>query len=107
MTVREWVRTREPRPPAALLDRLDAVLGDALDHPVDGIATVLLTAGERLAADLLGGERTSRESALDLLTADALVTYAFEAAGATPGSIDVLAGDAMGRIASLAAAGRR
>ena len=107
MTVREWVRARKPRPPAALLARLDAVVGDALNGPADAAADVLLAAGERLAAALLGGERTSRESALDLLTADALVTYAFEAAGANPDRIDGLAGHAMARIASLAGPARQ
>lgn len=82
--------------------RLDAVLGAALDEPADRATELLLAAGERLVAGLLRGDRTSRDSALDLLTADALVTYAFEAAGADPAGIDTHAGAAMARIASLA-----
>lgn len=84
------------------MTRLDAVLGDALDEPEDRATELFLAAGERLVAGLLSGERTSRDSALDLLTADALVTYAFEASGARPDGIDELADDAMARIASLA-----
>ena len=102
MTVGDWLNTRQPQPPAALTARLDAVLGGALDEPDDRATEVLLAAGERLVSGLLRGDRTSRDSALDLLTADALVTYAFEAAGAHPGDIAAHAGDAMARIASLA-----
>ena len=102
MTGGDWVRTRKPQPPAALMARLDAVVGEALDEPDDRATEVFLAAGERLVASLLSGDRTSRDSALDLLTADALVTYAFEAAGARPVDIDAHAGDAMARIASLA-----
>ena len=102
MTVGEWLTTRQPQPPAALLARLEAVLGAALDESEDRAPQVLLGAGERLVSSLLRGERISRDSALDLLTADALVTYAFEAAGANPGDIDAHAVDAMARIASLA-----
>ena len=97
MTVGDWLNTRQPQPPAALLARLEAVLGVALEEPEE-----FLAAGELLVSSLLRGDRTSRDSALDLLTADALVTYAFEAAGAHPGDIDAHAGDAMARIASLA-----
>ncbi|CAN5880958.1 hypothetical protein BH11GEM1_BH11GEM1_23160 [soil metagenome] len=102
MTLGDWLRARTPRPPAALVARLDAVLGEALDEPEDRATEVFLAAGERLVAGLLSGDRTSRDSALDLLTADALVTYAFEAAGARPGGLDARADDAMARIASLA-----
>ena len=102
MTVGDWLNTRQPQPPAALLARLEAVLGVALDEPEDRATEEFLAAGERLVSSLLRGDRTSRDSALDLLTADALVTYAFEAAGAHPGDIDAHAGDAMARIASLA-----
>lgn len=102
MTVGDWLNTRQPQPPAALLARLEAVLDVALGEPEDRATAVLLAAGEQLVSGLLRGDRTSRDSALDLLTADALVTYAFEAAGAHPGDIDAHAGDAMARIASLA-----
>ena len=90
-----------PQPPAALVDRLDTVLGAALDEPQERVTELFLAAGERLLAGLLRGDRTSRDSALDLLTADALVTYAFEAAGTHPAGIDAHAANAMGRIARL------
>ena len=101
MTVGEWLHTREPRPPAALAARLDAVLGDALAESDGEIPTLFLAAGERLVANLLQSNSTSRDSALDLLTADALVTYAFEAESTTTESISARAALAMTRIAAL------
>jgi hypothetical protein len=67
----------------------------------DDLPESYLRAAERLIEDLLQGECTSRDSALDLLAADALVTYAFEAAGEAPASLVPRATAAMRRIASL------
>ena len=58
---------------------------------------------ERLVGGLLAGDCTSRDCALDLLTADALVTYAFEAAEQSPGDLVPRAAAAMRRIAALGA----
>jgi hypothetical protein len=48
--------------------------------------------------------RTSqgRESALDLLAADALATYALEAAAETPATLEDRALDAMNRLTAIA-----
>jgi hypothetical protein len=51
---------------------------------------------------LLDRSTTGRESALDLLTVDALVTYALEAAATTPGSLPELTTNAMTRLAAVA-----
>jgi hypothetical protein len=106
MTVREWLAQRQPAPPAALLARIETVLGDAVGESAAAATEICLRAAERLVTELLGGECASRESALDLLTADALVTYAFEAAAETPGTLATTASAAMERIASLDAAQR-
>ena len=63
-----------------------------------------LSAGERLVEMLLRNNATTRDSALDLLAADALVTYAFEAGSDRPRELAGRARDAMMRIASLGAA---
>ena len=76
MTVSDWLRAREPQPPCALSARIDAVLGESLGAPVEELPEIFLSAGERLVAELLHSNSTTRESALDLLTADALMTYA-------------------------------
>ena len=70
-----WLETRRPTPPAALRAHLEAAVGDGWEPLPEHLA--------RLGGDLLarvtrhpGG---GRELALDLLAADAFVTYAFEA----------------------------
>ena len=91
-----WLADRCPTPPAALRARLRQVL------PADGVdAEVCLRAGEALLARLLEDDCAARGSALDLLVADALVTYAFEAAADDPGSLEARAERAMTRIAAL------
>ena len=101
MTVDEWLDARTPRPPAALNARLRGELGDALHQDAERVPEIFLDAGERVVAALLLSNCTSRDSALDLLTADALMTYAFEAASARPAEIDLRASAAMERIARL------
>lgn len=103
MTVEGWLAGREPAPPASLAVRLQAVLRE-LD-PADRAAPAAeacARAGERLLAELLREGCASRDSALDLLAADALVTYAFEAASAEPALLERRAQEAMARIAALA-----
>jgi hypothetical protein len=55
-----------------------------------------------LLRELVSRSATGRESALELLAVDALVTYAFEAAAASPTSLTTTANAAMARL-SLAA----
>ena len=101
MTVGEWLHARTPRPPAALTARLEVVLADSLREPSERVPEMFLAAAERVVAELLRNDNTSRDSALDLLTADALLTYAFEAAGREVSTISQRATEAMTRIAAL------
>lgn len=102
MIVRQWLDARTPAPPAALRARLDEVLGDKLDDDAAAVADLCIAAAERLLRDVLARSSTGRDIALDLLTADALATYAFEAAADVPATIWRLADDAMSRFAALA-----
>ena len=92
MTVSDWLDGRTPAPPPVLGARIREALGD-----------LCLAAAERLVGGLLAGDCTSRDCALDLLTADALVTYAFEAAEQSPADLVPRAAAAMRRIAALGA----
>jgi hypothetical protein len=102
VTIREWLQARVPTPPAPLLARLLDVVGGDLERNVTNAPDVLLAASERLIASLMATGATSRDSALDLLVADSLVTYAFEAASGDSSRITALARGSMHRIAALA-----
>ena len=98
-----WLDARDPAPPAALAARVQAAV-DLPAAPPSAIPAAALDAGVATLAAVLGDGGTTRASAIDLLAADALVTWAFEAAAESPGELDALAADAMERIARLATA---
>ncbi len=105
--------TDERTIPGALRDRLAGALAEFAidgqttelrvelgDTPEDALAC--LAAGEAMLARVLREDCASRDTALDLLTADALVTRAFERAADSPASLPGFADEAMRRIARLA-----
>lgn len=102
MTIHEWLTSRTPAPPAPLRARIDAALGGRADSSATEASREHLAAAESLLADLLARPSAGRESALDLLAVDALVTYAFEAAASDPATLDLRAGEAMLRLSALA-----
>jgi hypothetical protein len=109
-TVADWLVQREPAPPDALLRRLLETLGSDAQRASGEAADACLAAGERLVATVLREEAANRDYALDLLAADALVTYAFEAASAIPDELSARAARAISTIAALsgpASAGER
>lgn len=100
MTHARWRDAVTPPPPAALAAAVEAQLAS----PEAVTPEAYLEAAERLLAALLKDGCISRENALDLLVADALVTYAFEAASdGTPAQIIELGSRAMASIAAFAA----
>lgn len=102
MTLARWLDARRPAPPPALRARIDTALGSGLHEDAVDPAESFLSAAERLVRALLDENATSRGSALDLLAADALVTYAFEALSERPRQLPARASEAMSRIAALA-----
>jgi hypothetical protein len=99
-----WVASRTPAPPASLANRIgslyDAGTNDA-EAPLS--AERCVEAAARTVGALLSGGATSRATALDLLAADALATYAFELASDRPHELAAIADAAMRRFARLAA----
>src|SRR5207247_1333976 len=75
-----WLNERRPAPPPGLRAHLEAAVVDAPDPLPEHLARLGSDLLARVARHPAGG----REVALDLLAADAFVTYAFEAAAATP-----------------------
>lgn len=102
MTIGEWLDTRTPAPPDALAARLRAALGSEVERDARELPDRALDAALALLGALMARECTERDQALDLLAADALVTYAFEAASDAPERIAAQAERAMERIGALA-----
>jgi hypothetical protein len=100
-TVGEWLQALEPAPPPALAARLAASLHEHLERPTTELPEACLAAGEALLAQLLGSGSTTRETALDLLAVDSLVTYAAECAADDPARLDARTAAAMQRIAAF------
>ncbi len=102
VTVGDWLREKEPAPPARLAARIEAAIGGRLAEPAANAAEVCLEACERLLADVAARTSQGRESALDLLAADALATYALEAATDSPATLEARALDAMKHLTAIA-----
>jgi len=74
--VLDWLATREPIPPAVLRVHLERFVDDGPEPMPQHLARLGRVALERVMGRQEDG---GRELALDLLAADAFVTYAFEA----------------------------
>jgi len=95
-----WIRGRSPAPPPHLLSRIEAMAANAPRAATP--ADALLDAAAAAMADVLRDGCLTRSAGLDLLTIDALVTYAFEAAADDAQQLDERSGTALVRIAALA-----
>jgi hypothetical protein len=84
-----------PRPPEDLSHRIDQLIGDASCAVPELPTSLILQA--KVVLSKVGSDRSA---AIDLLAADALITYAMEAA-AEQDSIDSVARIAMHEIASV------
>ena len=102
MTIERWLATRTPPPPALLRERLRSALDADASRDASEASEVCLSAAEAIVSRLLNGRSEARRQALDLLAADALVTYAFEAASERPEELAGRAAHAMWRISQLA-----
>src|SRR5437879_1100686 len=82
MTRREvlaWLAARRPVPPDALRAGIEAVVRDAELSPLDPVPGQLALLGRQMLERVAGRPGGRRELAIELLAADALITYAFEA----------------------------
>ena len=73
--VLEWLARRDPAPPDTLRAHLAATVTDRAEPLPDHLALE----GAALLGRVMAAPVSGRERALDLLAADAFVTYAFEA----------------------------
>ena len=102
MTLEQWLDQRALVPPPALRHRLDTAVVEAPAQAGLPVPDAALEAALRLLDGLLRRADSSRAGALELLAADALMTYAFEAAADTPERLEALGAHAMERIAAAA-----
>lgn len=93
MTPSAWLDSRRPAPPPTLRAHLARRMNPAPEGTaVSALPGHFAAAGRDLLARVLSRPGAGRELALDLLAADALVTYAFEAqAEEDPGRLVELA----------------
>lgn len=103
MTVLAWLQSRTPAPPPALMARVVEALGDRAAADASEASSACLDAAVALLEQLLEPDTIGRDSAIDLLATDALVTYAFESAATDIARVDERAELAMLRLAALAA----
>jgi hypothetical protein len=102
MTTAAWLATALPAAPPALKARLASQVARAGVRDAEATPEALLTAAEVVLEAIVEEGCNARDGALDLLVADALVTYAFELASDEPGTLVARAERAMRRIAALA-----
>ena len=81
--------------------RILGALGDGLQRAVPDTERVCLEAAERMLSRLFADGTGSRSEAVDLLAADALVTYALEFAAETPPEFEARATQALQRFGQL------
>lgn len=99
MTLAAWLATRVPPPPPALAARLQGLAASSDGR--EAISAALVVASGEVLRRLLHEGQTARDVAVELLAADALATYAFEAEAATPDGLDARCSWAMRYFSSL------
>ena len=98
----EWLASREPAGPPALVTRVRDLLASHPEWERLPRVDVFIEASEALLRRVLEGGAVARANALDLLAADACVTWAFEAAADDPAAIAGHAERATQGIAAIA-----
>jgi hypothetical protein len=97
MIANPWIDAHADDIPPALADQLRRAVPTGEPTPAMLVASAAAVLGDVLAADAM-----TRAQALELLTADALATFAFETAADNPATIAALADTAMTTFAALA-----
>lgn len=99
----EWLSSRDADAPRELTDCVVTLLRARPDWERLARPDAFILASEQLLRRVLEGGAVARTNALDLLAADACVTWAFEAAADEPRSVPAFAERATNGIAAIAA----
>jgi hypothetical protein len=107
MDPREWLAARRPAPPVTLAASLEVAVSGFVSSPDVSMSATLSEAGAGILERLTGATAPAsrREVAIELLSADALLTYALEAAAEDCESFAASADAVIARLVSLASAG--
>jgi hypothetical protein len=97
-SVRAWLDSRRPAAPEALARRVRQALGAEGERDAAAAPEVMLAAARAIVETIMRENAHARSSAPDLLAADALVTFAFEAAAAEPARFGARARRAMAEL---------
>ena len=88
-----WLQSRQPTPPPALASRLSECVAGAPEAALAGdVAEVVGRLGLLTLRAVVERQSVAYDAAMDLLAADAFVTYAFEAAAEGGAELRGLAG---------------
>lgn len=106
MTAGDWMASRVSSAPDVLGRRMLAALGSDAEADETELPHACLRAAQRTLRDLLAAGRFGRESALDLLAADALATMSYEYASTagTSAFVGALADEGIRRFVDTAVA---
>lgn len=104
MNAAAWIAAARPEAPERLVARVLEALDTDPAWAQLPVAEALIEAAARLLDVVLrDGDGPARDRALDLLAADACVTWAFEAAADDPSSLGARAQETMERLARVVA----
>ena len=104
MKVGEWIAQAQPEAPERLVARVREVLATNPRAKQLSVSEALLDAADALLRLVLrDGDEPARERALDLLAADACVTWALEVAADDPGTLSERARATMQRLQQVVA----
>lgn len=95
MTARQWLAGRTPQPPADLASALAQAVGPGAAGDAAPLSLQLLAAARRTLPSAIAEDCADRSGALNLLTLDALITYAMEAGSATAAECEDVAAEAL------------
>jgi hypothetical protein len=106
--LKEWLASRKPPPPQRLRARLNAAVPDITANAQYEIPGSLVDAASTILRDTLEQSSAERNgtAALDLLAADALITYAVEAAAEDCERFVALTDEMIARLSAVAGDGR-
>ena len=106
--LKQWLASRTPPPPPRLAARLDSAVRHVTAGSPESMPRELVESASAILSDTLAQASTERNgtAALDLLAADALITYAVEAAAEDCERFAALTDEMIARLSAVIGDGR-